>query len=138
MLRPALAAGTLALVAASSALAASQPSERACLIVWNAPANHANHVKLLRRRPILGLSLRAGVAGTDTWTKTSSTHTSGPACLMTVITRGRLQIVIGRWKGTGVGRWTFARAMPVTNYPPAGFANVRLLGDGRVTKIYRR
>ena len=139
MVRPALVAGTLALLLASTTLAASQPSERACLIAWNSPANHANRVKLLALRPIVGLALHAGVAGTDTLTKTSSTQTSGPACLLTVIKRGELRIVTGMWRGTGVERWTFARAIPTTkSYPSAGFANVRVRTDGRVTKIYRR
>ena len=139
MARLVVVALTMALAFASTTTAASPPSERACLIAWNAPANHVNRVKLLSERPIRGLELRAGVAGTDTWTKTASTQTSGPACVMTIMKRGLLQIVTGMWKGTGVGRWTFTRAMPVAkDYPPAGFANVRLLADGRVTKIYRR
>ena len=50
----------------------TQPTERACLIAWNSPANHANHVKLLAEKPIVGLMLRAGVSYTVTWTKTTS------------------------------------------------------------------
>ena len=138
-MRVALVAGTLVLAFASAATAATQPSERACLIAWNAPANHANRLKLLAERPIRWLELRAGVAFTDTWTKTGSTETSSPVCVMTVMKLGGLRIVTGRWKGTGVDRWTFARAIPATrNYPPPGSANGRLLADGRVTKIYRR
>jgi len=141
MARWALVAVIVALASASTTAAAppTQPSERACLIAWNASTNHANQLKLLAQRPIVGLMLGSGVAGSDTWTKTSSTTTSGPACLMTIIKRGAFRIVTGRWKGTGVDRWTFARAIPATkNDPPLGAANVRLLADGRVTKIYRR
>lgn len=127
-----------ALVVAGAAEAAVRgPSERACLIAWNSPVNRANHLRLLAEQPIASLSLRAGVAGTDTWTKGSPpTSTSGPACLMTIAKRGRMRIVIGMWRGRGVERWTFGRASPTNNHVLP--ANVRLLPDGRVTKIYRR
>lgn len=117
----------------------SQPSERACLIAWNSPANHANHVKLLSEKPIVGLTLRTGVSYTVTWTKTTSKQTGGPACLMTIIKRGGLRIVTGTWTANGVARWTFGHTIAEhRNYPPTETANVRLLADGRVTKIYRR
>jgi hypothetical protein len=117
----------------------TQPSERACLIAWNSPANHANHVKLLSEKPIVGLTLRTGVSYTVTWTKTTSKQTGGPACLMTIIKRGGLRIVTGTWTANGVARWTFGRTIAERrNHPPTETANVRLLADGRVTKIYRR
>jgi hypothetical protein len=117
----------------------TQPSERACLIAWNSPANHANHVKLLSEKPIVGLTLRTGVSYTVTWTKTTSKRTGGPACLMTIIKRGGLRIVTGTWTANGVARWTFGHTIAERrNYPPMETANVRLLADGRVTKIYRR
>jgi hypothetical protein len=117
----------------------TQPTERACLIAWNSPANHANQVKLLTETPVVGLMLRAGVSYTVSWTKTTSKQTGGPACLLTIIKRGRLRLVTGPWTKTGVTQWTFGRATRVRmNYPPADAANVRLLADGRVTKIYRR
>ena len=140
MLRLALAATALSLTFAGATFAAihRQPSERGCLIAWNSSANHANRVKLLAQRPIVGLMLGAGVAGTDTWTKTGSTHTEGPACLMTIIKRGQLRLVTGMWKPNGVEHWTFGRALAAgKNYPPPDSANVRLLSDGRITKIYR-
>ena len=117
----------------------THPSDRACLIAWNAPANRANHVKLLAEKPILGLMLRSAVVYTVTCTKTTSRQTGGPACVMTVVKRGKLQTVTGIWKGTGAHRWTFAPATSAAeNYPLVDTANVRLLADGRVTKIYRR
>jgi hypothetical protein len=131
----------LALLPAATAIAATpkQPSERACLIAWNSPANQVSRVKLLAERPILGLMLNAGVSYVDTWTNTSSTRTGGPACLMTIMKRGELQLITGMWRTNGVDRWTFRRAIAATrNYPPLDSANVRLLSDGRVTKIYRR
>ncbi|MGN6796736.1 MAG: hypothetical protein ACTHKS_01160 [Gaiellaceae bacterium] len=115
-----------------------QPSDRACLIAWNSPANRAGHVKLLEQRPIRGLMLRAGVSYVDTWTKTSSTRVSGPACILTIVKRGELRLVTGAWKSGGVDHWMFAPTFAATkNYPPPAAANVRLLSDGRVTKIYR-
>jgi hypothetical protein len=127
---------TAALVLGGSTQAASQPSERACLIVWNSPANHANRVRLLAERPIVALTLRAGVAYTDTWTKGSPpTSTGGPACLMSIAKRGEVLTVTGLWKGTGVPHWAFG---PTYRTADRLLANVRLLPDGRVTKIYRR
>jgi hypothetical protein len=117
----------------------TQPSERACLIAWNSPANHANHVRLLGEAPVLGLMLRAGVSYTVTWTKPTSKQTAGPACLMTIIKRAKVRLVTGPWTRNGVAHWTFGGAIAVRrNYPPADAPNVRLLADGRVTKIYRR
>lgn len=131
-------ASALALTAEAFAAPQRQPSERACLIAWNARANHASHLKLLAERPIVGIMLGAGVIGMDTWSSSMSTQTSGPACVMTIMKRGELRTVTGMWKTAGVGSWSFGRAIPVSkNYPPLGAANVRLLSDGRVTKIYR-
>jgi hypothetical protein len=75
------------------------------------------------------------VVYTDTWTKGSSTTTSGPACLLTVAKRGEVRLVTGTWKGAGVDRWSFGRTYRTTS---RFIANVRLLADGRVTKISLR
>jgi hypothetical protein len=96
-------------------------------------------VKLLAEKPIRELSLRSAVVYTVTWTKTTSRQTGGSACVMTVVKPGKLQSVTGIWKGTGVDHWTFGpTTRAVMNAPPVDTANVRLLADGRVTKIYRR
>jgi hypothetical protein len=115
----------------------TQPSDRACLIAWNSPANHANRVKLLAARPMLGLMLQPAVVYTVTWTKTSSKQTGGPACVLTIMKRNEIRNVTGRWKSAGVTQWTFGRPIR-TNKINLLAANVRLLPDGRVTKIYRR
>ena len=116
----------------------TQPTERACLIAWNSPANHANQVKLLTEKPVVGLMLRAGVSYTVSWTKTTSKQTGGPACLMTIMKRGSVRLVTGPWTRNGVTTWTFGRTLAARrNSPPVDVANVRLLADGRVTKIYR-
>jgi hypothetical protein len=47
---------------------------------------------------------------------------------------GEMRIVTGIWKTAGVSRWSFGRPIPTRK---AFFSNVRLLADGRVTKIYR-
>ena len=140
MARSVLVAAALALVLAAVATPATQPSERACLIAWNAPANDAGHSRLLAERPILRLMLTAGVSYVVTWTKTSSTtRIGGPSCLLTIVKRGELRIVTGMWTTNGVAHWRFGRAFAATkSYPPPEAANVRLLADGRVTKIYRR
>lgn len=116
----------------------TQPSDRACLIAWNAPANHTNRIKLLAERPIVGLMLRPAVVFTVTWTKASSKRSGGPACVLTIMKRGTVQNVTGMWRSARVAGWTFGRAIPdATNHPPVDASNVRLLADGRVTKIYR-
>jgi hypothetical protein len=40
----------------------------------------------------------------------------------------------GIWRSTGVTSWSFGRLIPTSKIL---VANVRLLADGRVTKIYR-
>jgi hypothetical protein len=128
---------SVALTFTAAALAGQrlQPSDRACLIAWNAPANHANRVQLLAQRPISGLQLLPGVVGTDTWSKGSvPKQTSTVACVLTLATPGEVRFVTGAWRAGGVTRWSFGRPIP-TSKP--FFANVRLLADGRVTKIYR-
>jgi hypothetical protein len=127
---------SLALTFGGTALATSQarPSDRTCLLAWNAPANHANRLRLLAERPIAGLQLLPGTVGTDTWRKGSRpTQTTTPACLLTVAEHAEIRIVTGTWKTAGVSRWSFGRPIPMSK--PI-FANVRLLSDGRVTKIY--
>jgi hypothetical protein len=56
------------------------------------------------------------------------------ACLLTLAKPGEIRIVTGIWRARGVTRWSFGRQMPESK---PFFANVRLLPDGRVTKIYR-
>ena len=129
---------SLALACAGATLAAShgQPSDRSCLVAWNATGNQANRARLIAERPIAGLRLLPGIVGTDTVKKGSPpTQTAAPACLLAVATPGQIRIVTGLWATAGVSRWSFGR--PILTSKPF-FANVRLLSDGRVTKIYRR
>jgi hypothetical protein len=105
-------------------------------VAWNAPGNHASRLRLLAQRPIAGLLLVPGQASTDSWTKGSPpTQTTTLACLLTVAKPGEIRVVTGTWRPAGVARWSFGRPIP-TSKP--FFANVRLLPDGRVAKIYRR
>lgn len=127
----------LALALAGTTLAASraQPSDRACLLAWNAPANHANRLRLLAERPISGVRLLPGVVGTDTWANGSPLkQTTAPACVLTVGKPGEIRNVTGIWKTAGVSRWSFGRSIPTSKL---FLSNVRLLSDGRVSKIYR-
>jgi hypothetical protein len=132
----AASSASVALVFVATTLAASpRPSDRGCLVAWNAPANHANRLRVLADRPIAGLSLLPGIAGTDTWSKGSAPkETTKPACLLTVAKPRAIRVVTGIWSTSTVSRWSFGRPIP----PSKPFvANVRLLSDGRVTKIYR-
>jgi hypothetical protein len=135
--RPEVALGLIFafFVPVAAAAPSSQPSERGCLIAWNTPSNHVNRTKLIAARPVSGLSLRGGTSFTDTVTATKkvSTSTSTEACLLTVAKAGTIQIVTGKWGFGRVRRWSWGRAIP-TAY--VFIPNVRLLSDGRVTKIY--
>jgi hypothetical protein len=104
-------------------------------MAWNAPTNRENRVRLLALRPLSGLQLLPGVVGTWTWRHGTSTQTSSPACLLALAQHRDIRTVTGIWKAGGVSRWTFGRAFPKSR---PFVANVRLLADGRVTKIYRR
>ena len=121
------------------------------------PAKHRNHTHCLLRVPIAlafsfavfvagaataaGLSqpsdrgclLRGGNSFTDTWTKGVPKQTSTEACLLTVAKTGKIQFVTGVWRVGHVSRWSWGHPIPTTR---PFFANVRLLSDGRVTKIY--
>jgi hypothetical protein len=127
---------SLALALAADALATpgAQPTARACLIAWNASGNHTNRVHLLVQRPISGVQLLPGMAGTDTWGSAStSKQTSSLACLLTLAKPGEILTATGTWHAAQVTRWSFGRAVATTK---PFVANVRLLSDGRVTKIY--
>jgi hypothetical protein len=125
---------SLVLVVAGTTLAASraQPSDRACLLAWNSPANHANRVRLLAERPISGLLLVPGVYGTEQGSPPK--QTTAPVCILRAAKPGEIRTVTGIWKTAGVSSWSFGQPIP-TSKP--FFSNVRLLSDGRVTKIYR-
>jgi hypothetical protein len=126
----------LAFAGTTSAASRTQPSDRACLVAWNSSANQANRLRLLTETPIARIQLLPGVVGTDTVTNGSPpTKTAAPACLLTVAKPGEIRIVTGIWRTAGVSRWSFGHPTPTTK---SLFANVRLLSDGRVTKIYHR
>jgi hypothetical protein len=79
--------------------------------------------------------LLPGVVGTDTFKKgLPPTQTTAPACLLTLAQPGEIRTVTGVWDAARVTRWTFGR--PILTSKPF-VANVRLLSNGRVTKIYR-
>jgi hypothetical protein len=74
---------------------------------------------------------------TDVWRSGGkSRHSSSQACVLTLVRSGRLQQVTGRWSNGHVEAWTFSRVLRIG--APASRANVRLLADGRVTKVCRR
>ena len=63
------------------------------------------------------------------------TKRAAEACLLVLVKSGRLQPVTGIWHGAGVPRSSFGRPIKTGKAPGA---NVRVLPDGRVTKIYLR
>jgi hypothetical protein len=132
---PVAVIGLAAAALAGPAVAApSRPSDRACLLAWNAALNQANRVRLIAARPT-GLSLVPGVTFTHTWTKGSAPkQTRAQACLLTLSKPGHIQVVTGIWRAGRVSRWSFGHTLETTR---PFVANVRLLSDGRVTKIYR-
>lgn len=124
----------LGLPALAFATSPTRPSDRACLISWNSRANRTNHLKLLALRPPSGLQLLPAVVGTDSWSKGSTpAQTSEPACLMTFAKSGAIREITGIWKAGAVAHRSFGHGFPVNH---TVVANVRLLPDGRVTKIY--
>jgi hypothetical protein len=134
----ALTLTAFALLGTATTLAATraQPSDRSCLTAWNSPGNDATRLRLLAQRPISGLRLLPGRVGADTWTTGSPpTQTAARACLLTLAKSGEIRTVTGIWRAAGITRWSFGRPTPSSK---PFFANVRLLSDGRVTKIYRR
>jgi hypothetical protein len=115
---------------------AAQPSDRGCLLAWNAPSNRPNRVKLISARPLTGISLRGGESFSYSWTKgTVTKQTSSEACLLTVAKSGTIQVVTGRWRFGPISRWSWGRVIPTTR---PFIANVKLRADGRLTKIYSR
>ena len=129
---------TAALVSAATAtadVAPQRPSERSCLVAWNAPQNQSNRLRLIAAPRVSNLSLRTGVTGTVTWSRGSAQkQTRATACLLTLARPGQIQLVSGVWHSGRVARWSFGRTIPSTT--PLLGANVKLLPDGRITKIY--
>jgi hypothetical protein len=120
---------------ATADVALQRPSERSCLLAWNAPQNQSNRLRLIAAPRVSNLSLRAGVTGTVTWSRgAAQKQTSATACLLTLARPGQIQLVSGVWHSGRVTRWSFGRTIP--NTTPLPGANVKLLPDGRVTKIY--
>ena len=136
--RPSLAGLAVALMLESTAAsAATRPSDRACLLAWNAPANVTSRQRVVGRGPWSNASLRAATVGTVTWKRGSTPlHTTAQACVLTLMKSGRLRTVTGAWRDGRVLRWSFGRAIPAVRIP--GGSNVKVLPGGRVTKIYLR
>jgi len=106
------------------------------------PVESANGVRYDRQRIVAAgpwprASLFPGVSGTLTWHRGSQpVSTSGPACLLTLVRHTRVQPVTGLWRHGRVSRWSFGGRLTTSRAP--GRTNVRVLPDGRVTKVYLR
>jgi hypothetical protein len=131
-------ASTVALgLGPQTAFGAPAPSERRCLLAWNATVNAANRQRIVAEGPWPRASLFPGLSFTTTWRRGSTRVTTrGPACLLTLVRGTRVRPVTGLWRNGRVGRWSFGRPLTTSHAP--GRTNVRVLGDGRVTKVYLR
>jgi hypothetical protein len=120
----------------TTASAAQRPSERTCLLAWNAPTNKASRLRVVTGGPWSGASLSPATISTFTWKGGSPPKkTKARACLLTLAKPERSQVVAGKWRDGGVARWSFGRVTAAGEVPGS---NVKLLPDGRVTKIYLR
>jgi hypothetical protein len=132
-------AGLVAALALSgtAALAAPPPSERACLLAWNGQGNAGNRTRVVASGPWSSASLHPGLTGNVTWKRgTPPAQTTAEPCLLTLVKAQRIQPVTGVWRQGRVVRWAFGRAIAIDKLP--GRSNIKVLPDGRVTKIYLR
>lgn len=119
--------------AASAAAVADRPSERACLLSWNAPSNAASRRRVAERGPWSAAILSPGTTAMVTWRRGSppAVGPARPGCLLRLLKPGQSLLVAGAWRNGAVRRWSFGPAIP-SAVPRLG--NVRVLPDGRVTK----
>lgn len=122
---------------AETASGARGPTERGCLLAWNARENAASRERVVSEGPWAAALLLPGVASMLRWQRGSApTQATAQACLLTLVKPRELQPVTGIWRNERVPRWSFGRVIGTDTAPV--HANVRILGDGRVTKIHRR
>jgi hypothetical protein len=120
----------------TTASAAQRPSERTCLLAWNGLTNKANRLRVVTGGPWSGASLLPATIYTTTWKDGSPPkQTKAQACLLRLVKSERSQVVTGKWRNGGVARWSFGRVTAVGKVPGS---NVKLLPDGRMTKLYLR
>jgi hypothetical protein len=112
------------------------PSERNCLLAWNARSNEAGRHRLLSSGPWKAALLADAVVGTVTIPPSPSARVRSHVCALLVRDGSRARQVVGRWRNGQVTEWTFSRVFQLTVRVVR--SNVRILHDGRVTKIYRR
>jgi hypothetical protein len=74
---------------------AAMPSERACLLAWNEPANASNRAWVVANGPWANGSLRPGMAVTASFKRGSSPQsTSTVACILVLVQRQSIRMVI--------------------------------------------
>lgn len=123
-------------ICAPGAMAAPhrRPSDRSCLVAWNAVSNRANHARLVAARPITALTLLPAFVYAVSVVKSGpSRRMRGEACVLTIAKKREIRVVTGVWRAGHVSRWLFGR--PIRKTKPL-IANVRLLPNGRVVKVY--
>jgi hypothetical protein len=129
---------TVVLVGCAGATATTQPerpSERRCLVAWNSPANQAVRSRVLElRRWKRGLLVSSSLALVAFGQTVQPSNPLAPVCSLVLVTDTRAQQLVGVWKNGRVTRWLLGASLPSSN---SFTSNVRVLSDGRITKIYR-
>ena len=113
----------------------SRPTETTCLIAWNSPFNGANHDRIAGSGTVVAIITppRGSSARSMGRQCPSLAKTVAKACLRLLADSGRHQLVTGIWSDSSVTHWSFGRPTKTHDAPTA--PNVKVLADGRVTKI---
>lgn len=120
-----------------AAPAPTQPSQCACLLAWNAPLNAPNRTRVAAGGPWSGVLLMSGMTITATWRRGSTpTQTTAVTCQLMLVRGGEVQPITGVWRDGQVTGWSFGPA--ITSGKAPARSNVKVLPDGRVTKVSRR
>lgn len=87
-------------LAGGGASAATRPSDRACLLAWNAPSNRPLQLRVAAGAPwsraMLGSATTTGI----TWEQGSApTHSTAQSCVMALQGPARSRLVVGIWGG---------------------------------------
>lgn len=127
-------ATVVALAFPAVATAASAPSECSCLLAWNVASNSGNGDRVVRLGRWPSATLTPASVGTVGLNPPTNSNVRG--CVLMLSRPGWQQQIVGRWVDHSVRTWIFWPAVRTSARLPR--SNVRVLSDGRVTKIYDR
>lgn len=111
-----------------------RPSERACLVSWNARSNLQGRERVAAGAPWRAAVLVAAKTGWVTINPVGSSFET-PACVLLLVKSRRMREVVGPWRSGRVTRWRFSPLFSADEIRLP--SNVKVLTDGRVRKIYR-